>query len=75
MKPRKRRVYGTEDRNFLIMVDYVMKGLTVYEIGKKYGVTPQRVSNLLTDKISDELRQKHKEAKAQRIFKELTNLQ
>lgn len=52
-----------------------MKGLTVYEIGKKYGVTPQRVSNLLTDKISDELRQKHKEAKAQRIFKELTNLQ
>ena len=69
MKPRKRRIYGTEERNLKMFGDYVYNGLTIYEIGKKYGVPPQRISNLVTSELSETFKKLHKDNRYERLQK------
>lgn len=53
MKPKgKKRIYGKEERNKLIFKRYIIDGLSVYEIGKEFNITAQRVADILRDGTS-----------------------
>lgn len=53
MKPKgKKRIYGKEERNKLIFKQYIVDGLSVYEIGIVHGITAQRVADILRDGTS-----------------------
>ena len=47
---RKKRVYATADRNKEIFTDYIVRGLTLEELGAKHDVTKQRIWAIIRGK-------------------------